>query len=226
MKHKMIMRLKIIGNLSSMKEELTYLFKYTLQSIISQTNQDYWCIVEYQKEAEELLSEEKQKYPHIAEKILFTTSMRDLIKSLLIDESLSGYEDIWFIKINTRQVYPLDMIEQFNNYMRSSRIRVLILQQGYIYNSSNKQLYKYIGSDIAAYIYVCGIEEYKKHFCVYDYYHPHILEKKYPIFKNALLEQKVLSIKAQILNEQAEKLILLTSDEKNKCLASFKLEEV
>lgn len=226
MKHRIILRLKTTVNINQTKEALKCLFAYSLKSILDQTNQHYSCVIQYPKASESLVNEEKQKYIYDPNKFFFTSNMNEVVKALLAQPGLEAYEDLLFVKLVPDQVYPKDMIDELHHYTPNNKTRTLLLQKGYTYYLDEKSLYQCLEESSGTYIYRCRIDEYRKHFCVYDYYYPSILDKKYALFKKELLELKILTIKSHIDNNELKKTTLIMAGEKDKVLAQYGLTEV
>lgn len=111
--------------------------KYTLQSLIHQTNQDFLTLIQYEDESREIVSKELDKYKKLPENIRFVTPGE--YKELEI-KSMQGSDYFYYVRIDSDDMYNKSYIQQLHDHGSDENTEVLISQNGYLYDSVHNQI--------------------------------------------------------------------------------------
>ena len=171
------------------------LIHYQIKGLLNQTNQDFVGFIQYPKGVEKLLLDRIQVANIIIPpNIILTEELRIDIRNQFTWEYLERYDQIIFVHMNPKQLYHKGFVEELKNYDIPKKIRILMFKEYYQYCLKNEMLYENIDDekDIANYGYVCRVDEYFKHLCVYDYYFPEVIERNYKRIPHHYYEKKVV----------------------------------
>ncbi len=117
------------------KERIKVFMNYTCKGFKNQTNQDFYYFIHYDEKASLYLKDELAKYPPLPDNIVFTDSYyRDIAKILPF------YKTLYFVRIDSDDIYSKDFIEKLKKFNPKDDTKVLIAQKGYTYDIMNDKL--------------------------------------------------------------------------------------
>lgn len=174
-----------------LRTKLNVLMNFTLKKILQQTYPTFTCIISYPPELEPLLLTALTSYnplpahiifsPNLANISVFFLTITDATKSCLDPLNLSLYDYIYFIQLHYNTLCHPRLLEQLTCYTPHDSIRSLLFKNVFHYTPSTNILSLTPDSDVNDFIFVCSIEDYKRHFRIYDFVHPLLI---YDIFKS------------------------------------------
>jgi hypothetical protein len=116
---------------------ISIFMKYTLQSLIHQTNQDFLALIQYEDESREIVGEELRKYKKLPENIRFVTPVEYRVIEI---ESMQGSDYFYYVRIDSDDMYHKSYIQQLHDHRPDENTEVLICQNGYLYDSVHNQI--------------------------------------------------------------------------------------
>ena len=120
------------------KYRMKIFMTYTANSFMRQTNQDFVYFINYDQEAKECVLNELKRYSKLPNNIVFTDNYMEEIKKLIVD-----YEYLYFVRIDSDDMYQKDYIQKLHDYIPKKETQVLISQNGYIYDIYDGRLGKW-----------------------------------------------------------------------------------
>ena len=173
----LILRLQFLYNVKSLEQQLMDFFQYTIPGLINQSDSDFICFVGYDKKVEKefVIAYKTSKLQD--PRFIFTPSMKIDSHNYLKTIDLEAVNDLRFIQLCSYQSYPLDMLEKIRNYPADTR--VLLLNDRYLYNTTNFKIYLQKEETTRSFVYICSVLEYKRLFFLYDQLYPQILYRYY-----------------------------------------------
>ncbi|MHC1750265.1 MAG: hypothetical protein AB9856_18510 [Cellulosilyticaceae bacterium] len=182
-------------NKEEISKSIDFLIKYHIPSLISQTNQEYICFIQYHPVAEAILFNKiAEANLEIPKNIILTKERRAEERVMFTREYMQEYSQILFVRMNQNQLYNRGFVDQLHGCNIPPGIRILMFKEAYEYCFNVDAVYENTGDGMGFinYAYVCDKEEYFKHFCIYDYYYGAVLEQIYKNMPGMYLEDKVL----------------------------------
>ncbi len=121
------------------KHRIKVFMSYTLKSFKNQTSQDFYYFINYDKYAEPFVLEELSKYPPLPNNIIFTNHYY-----VDIEKVLPLYKTLYFVRIDSDDMYQKDFIKKLNDYKHKESTRALLAINGYIYDVITDELARWI----------------------------------------------------------------------------------
>ena len=121
------------------KHRIKVFMQYTLKCFKNQTSQDFYYFINYDKYAETYVLEELAKYPPLPSNIIFTNHYY-----VDIEKELPLYKTLYFVRIDSDDMYQKDFIKKLNNYKHKEATKALLALNGYIYDAITDELARWI----------------------------------------------------------------------------------
>lgn len=173
-------RYDVVKRESKTKEWINYridlFMKYTVPSLMYQTNQAYKCIVRYAKESEWLIAEALVRHQKLPKNIIFTTQGDRCIENLI-----KGYQYIYHIRIDSDNMFTQDYIEQLYHIERYEGLQCILSQKGYLYDVDVGRLADMYHISPSIYALVYKVEDFLsgvRYTLIDDHWGAYRLEKK------------------------------------------------
>lgn len=114
------------------KYRMAIFMKYTLQSLLKQTNQGFHAFIRYTERTEGIIKAELAKYPKLPANIRFVAENKYEDK---LRKTVGGSPYLYLVRLDCDDTYHHSFIDQLHNYKPKAGTRALINQAGYIYDS-------------------------------------------------------------------------------------------
>jgi hypothetical protein len=191
--------------------------KYTLNSLLNQTNQDFIALVRYEDCTEQLIKDALDKYNPLPPNINFIKNSE--IEQQILN-NIHGEDYLYIVRIDSDDLYHKMFIQKLHNYNHDEKVKVLINQQGYIYDSINKRLATYSKESPPFYTLVYKTKDY-----IEGLRHP-LPKHKYAIkLPHQVLDGKnfIVNVHSKNTSSKFNKVsgVLINSKEKQKILTNF-----
>lgn len=143
------------------KEWLTYridlFMEYTYKCLISQTDQDFLCVIHYMKCTESIINELLIKYPKLPNNIVFSPEGDNLIKANVL-----GYDHVYKLRLDSDNIIHPTFVEQLKKIDYREGLQCIIGRWGYVYDTVTNRL-AYWNHDSSAFnSYVYKVVDYLK----------------------------------------------------------------
>lgn len=119
---------------------ISIFMKYTLKSLKNQTNQNFFAYVLYNKNSKPFIEQALLKYPPLPSNVHFIPSDNYEIE---VKKNITGYKHFYELHLYSDDMYHKTFIQYLYDYQPRQKTKVLVCQNGYIYNSINNVLAKY-----------------------------------------------------------------------------------
>ncbi|TWE00954.1 putative rhamnosyltransferase [Neobacillus bataviensis] len=110
---------------------------YTVQSLKSQTNQDFLTLVRYDDSTKQLIENAISKYEKLPNNIIFT-GKKEFYQ--ILSQSIKGFDYLYLVRIDSDDMYHKTYINQLHKYQHKPETEVIINQNGYLYDITNQQV--------------------------------------------------------------------------------------
>jgi hypothetical protein len=121
-------------------KRLSIFMKFTLKSLLNQTNQNYLAFIVYHDSSKQLIERGLQKYPPLPFNINFVSASQ---YEAAVIAALKGYKFFYELHLYSDDAYRSDYIEYLYRYKPKPQTKVLVCQNGYIYDSVTNELAEY-----------------------------------------------------------------------------------
>ncbi|WP_025753400.1 glycosyltransferase [Priestia megaterium] len=132
---------------------------YTVQSLKSQTNQDFLTLVLYDASTKALIDRALSNYEKLPSNIKFTDKLE---QRKIIEYSIKGYDYLYLVRIDSDDMYHKTYIEQLHQYQHKPQTEVIINQNGYLYDIVNQVIAPQYHFCPSFYTLIYKTEEYLK----------------------------------------------------------------
>lgn len=138
----------IVGVVPNRKEILTkewidyrmeLFMEYTLQSFKIQTNQDFIYLIKYEGCTEDIIKNALSRYDKLPNNIHFVKNNEFKHKAM---ENIDDYDYIYLTRIDCDDMCHKSYVQQLYDFIPKKDTKVLVNQNGYIYNSVENNLLK------------------------------------------------------------------------------------
>lgn len=130
--------------------------KYTGNSLIHQTDQQFLCLLRYTPQTEEYIKDALSKYPKLPQNIIFTTEAQNII-----DESVKEKKNLYRVVIDSDNMYTQDFIAKLNAMQPLPTTQTIICQEGYTYDETTNQLAAIFHSAPSFYAAIYDLKTYE-----------------------------------------------------------------
>lgn len=113
---------------------------FTLKSLTNQSNQNFLAFVVYHDSSRQFIEKALKNFPDLPFNIRFVSSSE---YEEAVIKTLDGYKFFYELHLHSDDAYHRDFIEQLYQYKPAPQTKVLICQNGYIYNSLTEELGEY-----------------------------------------------------------------------------------
>lgn len=117
------------------KYRINIFMNYTLQSLINQTNQSFYCFMYYDEETKEIVESEIAKYPKLPSNIIISDK-----DSAVMYPYIKDYKKLYLVKVDCDDMYHPSYIQQMIDYDEKTQTQVLANRNGYVYDIFNDKL--------------------------------------------------------------------------------------
>lgn len=111
---------------------MSIFMKYTLQSLIKQTNQNFHVLIRYTERTEGIIRAALAKYPKLPSNIRFVANKK---YEENLKRTVGKKPTFYLVRLDCDDTYHRTMIDQLHKYKPKQGTRALINQSGYIYDS-------------------------------------------------------------------------------------------
>ncbi len=163
-----------------MEYRMNIFMKYTCNSLINQTNQNFSAVIQYDELSENDINELLLKYPKLPNNIIFTTNTRKWIK-----ENIKDYKYLYLVRLDCDDMYHPTFIQQLIDIKYYDGLECIINQEGYIYDTINDRLGIWYHESPPFYTLVYKVEDYlNKKFYRLNHGHAGAIQLKHIILNN------------------------------------------
>lgn len=139
------------------KYRMKIFMKYTLQSLLKQTNQNFHAFIRYTERTEAIIRAELAKYPKLPANIRFVAENKYEEK---LRKTVGANPYFYLVRLDCDDTYHHAFIDQLQKYMPKSGTRALINQAGYIYDSTRHRMATVSKSSPPFYTWIYKSEQY------------------------------------------------------------------
>lgn len=133
--------------------------KFTAQSLINQTNQDFIALYAYEDSTEKVIQEAFSKYDKLPDNIRFVRFSEYMN---VLDEITKGYDVLFLTRLDSDDLYCNDFVDRIMNYELNDEIEEILCQRGYIYDSVNNRLAEYYHRQFTFYTFIYRLSKEKE----------------------------------------------------------------
>jgi hypothetical protein len=138
---------------------ISIFMNFTLKSLLNQTNPNYLAFIVYHDSSKQYIENALQNYPPLPFNIKFVSSSEYESE---VKSTLAGYNYFYELHLYSDDMYRRDYIEYLYHYKPKVETKVLICQNGYIYNSNSNQLAKYFNFSSSFNCLIYNVNDYIK----------------------------------------------------------------
>lgn len=131
--------------------------KYTLKSLKNQTNQNYIAYILYDIKSKSIIEQALLKYPTLPKNVTFIPGNNYTAE---VQKYISEHKYFYEVHLHSDDMYHKTFIDQIQNYKPQINTKILICQNGYIYDSINNRLAKYYNFSSGFNCYIYKVKEY------------------------------------------------------------------
>lgn len=139
------------------KNRINIFMNYTYKSLVNQTNQDFTACIIYDDKTENLIVSELMKYGELQENIRFIG--KSIIDNF-IKEKIVGSEYVYFVRIDSDDMYHKSYIQKLYDYTPLPETVALINEWAYLYDSYNHKLFECKAKVLSCYTLIFKTEDY------------------------------------------------------------------
>lgn len=118
-----------------LEHRMDVFMKYTVDSFKRQTCQDFYYLINYDEGIGKFLDGELKKYPKLPDNIILTPHYYQEMEKIIKD-----YKYLYLVRIDSDDMYHKDFIQKLKDFKPKKDTKVLIAQQGYVYNVNTNDL--------------------------------------------------------------------------------------
>ncbi len=138
---------------------ISIFMKFTLKSLKAQTNQNFLAFIRYSENTKNMIEEALSNYPLLPYNIKFVTSI-EYTKTVL--EIIKEYDYLYEVGMSSDDMYHRSFIQQLVDYNPKKDTKVLICQNGYIYDSIQNRMAKYFNYSSTFNCFIYHVSDYLK----------------------------------------------------------------
>ncbi|MGL5692939.1 MAG: glycosyltransferase [Peptostreptococcaceae bacterium] len=144
------------------KYRINIFMNYTLQSLINQTNQSFYCFMYYDEKTEDIVKEEIERYPKLPSNIIISSKSSEAMYPYI-----SEYSKLYLVKVDCDDMYHPSYIQQMVDYKEKTGTQVLANKNGYVYDIFNDKLGEWPHKSSPFYTLIYDVESF-----ISGYRHP------------------------------------------------------
>ncbi|WP_416197854.1 MAG: Rhamnosyl transferase [Sporanaerobacter sp.] len=130
---------------------------YTLKSLKAQTNQNFLALIKYDSRSKNIIENELKKYEKLPENIKFVTSEEF---AEIVSEKTKNHDLLYMIRLDCDDMYRKTFIQQLYDINPSKETKVIINQNGYIYDSVKNRIAKFFYTSPNYYTLIYDVDKY------------------------------------------------------------------
>lgn len=135
---------------------LELFMKYTCNSLLHQTNQDFVCLLRCTPNTEEMIHKHLMNYPKLPQNIFFTSNAQKTI-----DESIRQHGHLYRTIIDSDNMFHDTFIERLHQFKHSPLTLSILSQEGYILDDRTKQVTRIFHPSPSFYAAIYNLETYQ-----------------------------------------------------------------
>ncbi len=135
---------------------LELFMKYTYNSLLHQTNQDFICLLRCTPNTEDIIHQYLEQYPVLTKNIFFTSRAEKII-----DDSIKQYGNLYRTIIDSDNMFHDTFIEQLHQFKHNPFTLSIISQEGYILDDMTKQVTKIFHQSPSFYAAIYSLDTYQ-----------------------------------------------------------------
>ncbi|GLX69970.1 glycosyltransferase [Paenibacillus glycanilyticus] len=139
------------------KYRMAVFMKYTLQSLLKQTNRNFHVFIRYTERTEGIIRAELRKYPALPAHIRFVADKKYEDKLRL---TVGSSPSFYLVRLDCDDTYHHTFISQLHKFKPKPSTRALINQDGYIYDSIRHRVATVSKSSPPFYTWIYNSEQY------------------------------------------------------------------
>lgn len=117
------------------KRRIELFMKYTCNSLLHQTSQNFCCLLRCTVQTQNLIEAELEKYPKLPENIRFTPNAQDII-----DDVIKCKDCLYHVIIDSDNMYHPTFIERLEHFNPNPATQTILCQEGYVFDDATGQL--------------------------------------------------------------------------------------
>lgn len=141
------------------EERLALTMKYAVPSLKNQTCQEFSAFFRYDVKSEKNMLAALSHYPSLPDNIKFADSWN---LSVQIKKDLENYDYLYAVRLDSDDMYHSSYVRRLQDYVHKEGTRLLINQNGYIYDSVQNRIAEYYHFSPQFYVVVYKAEDYLK----------------------------------------------------------------
>lgn len=197
--------------------------KYSINSLLHQTNSNFIGILRCTKETEPIIQEALKEYPKLPKHIRFTAEAEDII-----EEQMKKNDFLYRVVIDSDNMYARTFIDQIAHFNPMKETKSLVCQEGYLYEERYGLIASIIHPMPSFYAAIYDAETYpslyqkrlfEDHFQALNYPYEVLPGKNYLI---TVHEQNLSNKFIDIFNTYGG--VLLTREEENEFFKTWHLQ--
>lgn len=132
---------------------------FTLKSLKIQTNQDFLALVRYHEDTADIVKNVIYQYEELPPNIRFVDG-KEFAKAII--DNIIGYDYLYLVRLDSDDLYHKTYIQQLHEYTPKEDTKVLINQNGYLYDSVNNRIAEYYHFSPQFYTLIYKVDNYLK----------------------------------------------------------------
>lgn len=130
---------------------------YTLKSLKAQTNKNFLAFIQYDPKSKDIIETEIKKYENLPANVKFVTP--EEFKKI-VAEKIKNYDLLYMIRLDCDDMYHKTFIQQLYDINPSKQTKVIINQNGYIYDSVQNRIAKFFYTSPNYYTLIYDVDKY------------------------------------------------------------------
>lgn len=154
------------------ERRIALFMKYTAQSLIHQTDQNFTCLIRCTTSTLPIINEKLKAYPPLPSHIQFTDQAQNII-----DRSMKEHKQLCRVVIDSDNMFHPAAISEIQHYQAKNETQSLVFQEGYAYDESTRDVIRIYHPSPSFYAVLYNEETYKL------YYQKRLFEKHWDAVK-------------------------------------------
>lgn len=142
---------------SWIEKRIDIFMKFTLNSLKSQTNQNYLALIKYEDKSKDIITKVLSRYPKLPNNVTFIAKSKYEKKVI---EKAKGFDYLYLVRLDSDDMYHKSFIQQLFDYKHHISTEAIINQNGYIYDSIKKQIAKFPQISPNYYTLIYKVDDY------------------------------------------------------------------
>lgn len=140
---------------------LDIFFRFSLGSLMAQTDKDFYCIVHYLKESKDIIHRLLKKYPALPSHVMFRCDGDSVVGNLA-----RNCEYIYKLRLDSDNIIHPHFVEQLKLTQHAEGLKCIIGRRGYVYDLSSGRLALWDHNSSAFNTYVFPAATYDENSCL------------------------------------------------------------